>query len=43
MGAEDYLRGQGIQVEVVDDSECVALMRRFIDAQPELWQEDIGV
>jgi cytosine deaminase len=43
MGAEDYLRGQGIQVEVVDDSECVALMRRFIDAQPELWQEDIVV
>ncbi|HML16968.1 MAG TPA: nucleoside deaminase [Bryobacteraceae bacterium] len=43
MGAEDYMRSQGIRVEVVNDEECEALMRGFIDAQPELWQEDIGV
>lgn len=42
-GAEDYMRSQGIRVQVSDDEECVALMRSFIEAQPELWNEDIGV
>jgi cytosine/creatinine deaminase len=42
VGAEDYLRSQGIQVEVVQDDECIQLMREFIGANPELWNEDIG-
>src|SRR5579863_4082168 len=42
-GAEDYLRGQGIQVEVMQDTECVKLMTEFIRANPSLWNEDIGV
>ena len=42
-GAEDYLRSHGIRVEVIGDDECVALMRSFVDAQPKVWQEDIGV
>lgn len=41
-GAEEYMRSQGIEVEVMDDQECVALMRGFIAEKPELWQEDIG-
>ena len=28
---------------VVDNEECVALLREFITANPELWNEDIGV
>jgi cytosine deaminase len=28
---------------VVDDEECVALMRDFIAAHPDLWNEDIGL
>jgi len=42
-GAEDYMRSQGIQVEVVQDPECVELMRNFIREHPDLWNEDIGV
>ncbi len=43
LGAEDYMRGQGIQVEVVQDEECIQMMTDFIRANPALWNEDIGV
>jgi cytosine deaminase len=43
MGAEDHLRSRGVEVIVLDDAECVALMDEFIAAEPELWNEDIGV
>jgi len=42
MGEEDLLRSRGVQVEVVQDPRCVALMRQFIAEHPELWNEDIG-
>lgn len=42
-GREDWLRAAGIEVVVADDPRCVALMRTFIDAHPELWNEDIAV
>ena len=42
LGAEDYMRTHGIQVDVVQDPECIGLMRDFISARPELWYEDIG-
>ncbi|MFK7861126.1 MAG: nucleoside deaminase [Granulosicoccus sp.] len=41
-GPEEYVRSRGVQVEVLDDEECVSLMRAFIVAKPELWNEDIG-
>src|SRR5271169_2945121 len=43
LGAEDYMRSQGIQVDVVQDAECIQLMTDFIQANPQLWYEDIGV
>lgn len=43
LGAEDYMRSNGIQVDVVQDPECVQLMTEFIHARPQLWNEDIGV
>jgi cytosine deaminase len=43
LGAEDYLRANGIQVDVVQDAECIRLMTDFIAAHPQLWNEDIGV
>ncbi len=43
MGEEDLLRARGVEVEVLQDEECLALMRRFIADKPELWNEDIGV
>jgi len=42
-GAEDYLRSNGVEVEVVQDAECIQLMADFIRDNPELWNEDIGV
>lgn len=42
-GGEDYLRSRGVDVVVLDDDECITLMRDFIDGNPELWNEDIGV
>lgn len=42
-GPEAYVRSQGVQVEVLNDPECIQLMRDFIAARPELWWEDIGV
>jgi cytosine/creatinine deaminase len=42
-GPEDYLRSQGVILEIVDDAECIALMEAFIRNRPELWNEDIGV
>jgi creatinine deaminase len=43
LGAEDYMRANGIQVDVVQDEDCIALMTEFIRTKPELWNEDIGV
>jgi cytosine deaminase len=42
MGAEDLLRSRGVEVVVVDSDECTAMMTEFIDAEPVLWNEDIG-
>ncbi len=42
MGEEDLLRARGVAVEVVQDERCTAMMKAFIAAHPELWNEDIG-
>ena len=42
-GEEELLRSRGVQVEILQDLECIQLMRDFIIARPELWNEDIGV
>ncbi|MBB4985851.1 MULTISPECIES: nucleoside deaminase [Streptomyces] len=41
-GGHDWLAGHGVEVVVLDDAECAALMREFIAARPALWNEDIG-
>jgi len=42
-GEEDLLRSRGVEVVVLDDSDCVKMMEDFIREKPELWNEDIGV
>jgi cytosine deaminase len=42
MGEEQLLRSRGVQVDVVQDERCIAMMREFIAAHPHLWNEDIG-
>ncbi len=42
LGAEELFAQNGIGVTVLDDPECVALMRAFIAQHPDLWNEDVG-
>jgi len=41
-GPEDYLRSRGVEVQVLDSTECVQMMKQFIHDHPALWNEDIG-
>ncbi len=43
LGGEDTMRATGTEVEVLQNEECIQLMRDFIRDHPELWNEDIGV
>jgi cytosine deaminase len=42
-GGHDWLAENGVEVVLLDDARCVAMMREFIAEHPELWNEDIGV
>jgi cytosine deaminase len=41
-GPQEYLQQRGVTVHVLDDAECIAIMRQFIEAHAALWHEDIG-
>jgi cytosine deaminase len=41
-GNEEFLRGRSVEVIVVNDPDCIALMQRFIAEKPKLWSEDIA-
>lgn len=42
MGAEELLRLNGVEVVVLNDDTCIAMIKEFIAAEPSLWNEDIG-
>ena len=42
LGEETLLRSRGVEVIVVQDAECVAMMTDFIATHPALWNEDVG-
>ncbi len=42
-GPESYVRSRGVDLVIENDPECIQMMREFIAARPELWNEDIGV
>lgn len=42
LGEEDLLRSRGVNVEVLQDPTCIAMMSAFIREHPQLWNEDIG-
>jgi cytosine/creatinine deaminase len=42
MGDEEHLRSRGVELEVLNDPACIAMMRQFIAEKPGLWNEDIG-
>ena len=41
-GPEEYLRARGVELDIVDNAECVQLMSDFVRGNPGLWNEDIG-
>jgi cytosine/creatinine deaminase len=41
-GGHDWLAENGVEVVLLDDAECIAMMSRFITEKPEIWFEDIG-
>ena len=41
-GGIDWLRERGIDVIDLDSSECEQLLKSFITAHPQVWDEDIG-
>lgn len=42
-GPEAYVKSRGVEVEVINNPKCRELMEAFIENNPELWSEDIGV
>jgi cytosine deaminase len=43
MGEEEHLRSRGVEVKVIQDAECIEMMKQFIAEKPDLWNEDIGI
>jgi len=43
IGDEELLRARGAEVEVLQDETCINMMSKFIEENPDLWSEDIGV
>ncbi len=42
-GPEEYVKSRGVEISVVNNSECCQLMETFIKNNPALWNEDIGI
>jgi cytosine/creatinine deaminase len=42
MGEESLFRERGVEIVVMNDPECIKLMRNFIRSRSDLWNEDIG-
>jgi len=42
VGAEDLLVARGVELRVMNDARCIALMERLMREKPGLWSEDIG-
>lgn len=43
MGDEEHLKSHGVEIEVLQNEDCINMMKKFIAEKPELWNEDIGV
>jgi len=41
-GGIEWLRSLGVQVIDLNSQECASLLRAYIAANPEIWNEDIG-
>ncbi|WP_344016057.1 nucleoside deaminase [Streptomyces thermospinosisporus] len=41
-GGHEWLAEHGVQFVLLDDPECIAMMREFVERHPQVWNEDIG-
>lgn len=41
-GNIEFLRAHGVEVHLVDDADCINLMKRFIEEHPAIWDEDVA-
>jgi len=41
-GDLDFLRARGVEIVLIDDPACAAVMEEFQTRYPEVWSEDIG-
>ena len=41
-GEESLLASRGVELRILQNTECIGMMNEFINAHPELWYEDIG-
>ncbi len=41
-GNVEFLRERGVDVTVMDDPDCIALVKNFREEKPDLWLEDWG-
>lgn len=42
-GGIDWLRERGVKIVDLNSAECIDLLNTFIQAHPEIWNEDIGI
>lgn len=42
-GGIEWLRSLGVEVIDMDSQECVAMLSNYIEKNPAVWNEDIGV
>ncbi len=41
-GGIEWLRENGVEVIDLNSSECIEMLKNYTDANPEIWNEDIG-
>jgi creatinine deaminase len=42
-GPEEYVKRRGVDVQILQNKECISIMKGFIRSNPSLWNEDIGI
>jgi cytosine deaminase len=41
-GEEALLKSRGVEIDLRQDQTCITMMKKFIDENDSLWNEDIG-
>ena len=41
-GPEEYVKSRGVFLDIINNEECISMMKKFIQESPMLWNEDIG-